>query len=341
MADKPKMARFNGEEGRVIFAALRRHYTLIAPVETPAKARFSDTSIVTYGPVESFEEIEFFKKTYFSAKEIVFPVREAMFSLQDNQMKEEDSQIRPVIVFLRSCDIHALNVLDAHFLGGNAGADIYYQRRREKIKVFLIECEKPFENCFCVSLETNKTDSWSAFMRKKEDGYEIIVRDSELEAFFPVSDENVSGPRFARQNSSAVSFPEEIDAAVFEDDIWKEYTSRCIACGRCTAACPTCGCFTVQDILSEDNAGGERKRVWSSCMVRKFGLLAGNHDFRIKEGDRLRYRVLHKIYDFRKKQGLNMCVGCGRCDDICPEYISMLKCIEKIKQAMEARAVNG
>jgi anaerobic sulfite reductase subunit A len=146
-------------------------------------------------------------------------------------------------------------------------------------------------------------------------------------------------PRFALENSSAVSFPEEIDSAVFEDDIWKEYTSRCIACGRCTASCPTCSCFTVQDILSEDKAaGGERKRIWSSCMVKKFGLLAGNHDFRAREGDRLRYRVLHKIYDFRKRQGLNMCVGCGRCDDICPEYISMLKCIEKINQIIERAA---
>lgn len=341
MDKKPKTAKFSSEEAREIFTALRRHYTLIAPVETPAKARFSDTSIVTYGPVESFDEIEFFKKTFFSAKEIVFPVREAMFLLQDNQMKEADSEERPVIIFLRSCDIHALKVLDAHFLGGELGADIYYRSRREKIKVFLIECENPLENCFCVNLETNKTDNWSAFMRKTEDGYEIIVKDDTLEGFFPASAGDVSEPRFAQQNSSKVSFPEEIDVSVFEEELWKEYTSRCIACGRCTASCPTCSCFTVQDILSEDKRGGERKRIWSSCMVKKFGLLAGNHDFRTKEGDKLRYRVLHKIYDFRKRQGLNMCVGCGRCDDVCPEYISTLKCVEKINQIMEAPAANG
>jgi anaerobic sulfite reductase subunit A len=176
MADKLKTAKFNSDEGKAIFAALHRHYTLIAPVEKPGRGRFSDTSLVTYESVESFDEIEFFKKTYFSAKEIVFPVREAMFSLQDNQMKEENSQMRPTIIFLRSCDIHALKVLDTHFLRGAGGADIYYQSRREKIKVFLVECERTFENCFCVSLETNKTDSWSAFIRKKEDGYEIIIR---------------------------------------------------------------------------------------------------------------------------------------------------------------------
>lgn len=341
MDNKPKMVKFNADEGRATFTALRRYYTIIAPIEKPGKGRFSDTSIVVYGPVESFDEIEFFKKTYFSAKEIVFPVREEMFSLQDNQMKEADSQMRPTIIFLRSCDIHALKVMDTHFLGGTAGADIYYKRRREKIKIFLIECESPFENCFCVSLETNKTDSWSAFMRKKEYGYEIIIKDEGLKDFFPAGVEDVSGPRFARENAFAVRFPDKIDSAVFENDIWKDYTSRCIACGRCTASCPTCGCFTAQDILGEDKRGGERKRIWSSCMVRKFGLLAGNHDFRVKEGDRLRYMILHKIYDFRKRQGLNMCVGCGRCDDVCPEYISTLKCVEKINRIMEAPAANG
>lgn len=25
-----------------------------------------------------------------------------------------------------------------------------------------------------------------------------------------------------------------------------------------------------------------------------------------------------------------MCVGCGRCDDACPQYISLSECIEKV-----------
>ena len=74
--------------------------------------------------------------------------------------------------------------------------------------------------------------------------------------------------------------------------------------------------------------------------MKNFGLLAGNHDFRIPKGDRMRYKVLHKIRDFRKRTGFNMCVGCGRCDDVCPDYISMFKCIEKINQITDKKETN-
>jgi anaerobic sulfite reductase subunit A len=341
MADKLKMTRFSSEEGKVIFDILSKHYTIIAPVEKPGKGRFSDTSLVTYEQIHSFDEIEFFKKTAFSAKSVLLPTRQTMFSFQDNKIEEADDQILPMIIFLRSCDIHAIKVLDAHFLNGAGYIDFYYNKLREKIKLFLIECEKPFENCFCVSLQTNKTNNWAAFMRKIEDGYEIQIRDEELEACFSHNAENVLEPRFVEQDNSPAKIPQEIDVSIFEDDVWKEYTLRCIACGRCTIACPTCTCFSVLDIPSEDKTGGERKRIWSSCLVKKISLLAGNHDFRTKEGDRLRYRALHKIYDFRKKHGINMCIGCGRCDDVCPEYISMFKCIEKINHIIEARSING
>ena len=341
MTDKPKMARFSRKEGEAIFNALNEHYLIIAPIQKPGSGRFSDTSIVSYEQAHSFDEIEFFKKTAFSAKAVLNPIRQTMFSFQDNRTKEANGQSRPVIILLRSCDIHALKVLDAHFLNGSGCPDFYYHGLRQKVKLFLIECEKPFENCFCVSFQTNKTDNWAAFMRKIEDGYETQVRDEELEAFFPHNAEDILEARFVKEDNSPAKIPREIDVSIFEDDIWKEYALRCIGCGRCTAACPTCTCFTVQDILSEDRPGGGRKRIWSSCLVKKFSLLAGNHDFRIKEGDRLRYRVLHKIYDFRKRHGMNMCIGCGRCEDACPEYISMFKCIEKINHIIEARKING
>ena len=32
---------------------------------------------------------------------------------------------------------------------------------------------------------------------------------------------------------------------------------------------------------------------------------------------------------------INMCVGCGRCDDVCPEYISFSNCINKFENAMK------
>jgi len=189
---------------------------------------------------------------------------------------------------------------------------------------------------------TNRTNDYSGFMRRAEDGYEVQVKDEQLKKFFPQRNDIINEPRFAELNPRLATLPDDVDSTIFEDEMWKEYSQRCIACGRCNTSCPTCTCFTVQDISSEDsNNAGERCRIWSSCQVKNFAILAGNHDFRIPKGDRMRYKVLHKIRDFRKITGVNMCVGCGRCEDVCPDYISMFKCVEKIKQITAKKKSNG
>ena len=188
---------------------------------------------------------------------------------------------------------------------------------------------------------TNKSEDYSGFMRKVDNGYEIKVKDEELIPYFSQGKQKDVEPVFVEKDTSPLIIPKEIDVSLFKDDIWKEYSKRCSACGRCNTSCPTCTCFTIGDVLSEDSSdSGQRRRIWSSCQVKNFGLLAGNHDFRIPKGDRMRYKVLHKIRDFRKRTGFNMCVGCGRCDDVCPDYISMFKCIEKINQITDKKETN-
>ena len=49
----------------------------------------------------------------------------------------------------------------------------------------------------------------------------------------------------------------------------------------------------------------------------------------------MRFKTMHKIYDFRKRFGYNMCVGCGRCDTVCPEYISFSNIINKVTAKVE------
>ena len=53
----------------------------------------------------------------------------------------------------------------------------------------------------------------------------------------------------------------------------------------------------------------------------------------------MRFKVLHKISDFKKRFGYQMCVGCGRCDDVCPEYISFTNIIKKVSR--ESREVES
>lgn len=334
MSSEIKQARLGREQMETVFNLLKQHYKIIAPVEKQGEGRFSNTNLVTYDEITSPEQIEFNKQTYFSAKHIVFPIRQVLFAFQNKTVSEETCETMPVIIFLRSCDIHAIRVMDTHFLKEGGCEDIYYKKLRDKLKIFLIECAESFENCFCVSMGTNETNDYSAFMRKKGDTYEIQVKDNQLKQYFDTTDEPVKKPQFVRSNPRSVMIPQEIDTSIFKDKMWKEYSSRCISCGRCTVSCPTCTCFTVQDIISDEDDSINRTRIWSSCHIKEFALLAGNHDFRSENGDRMRYRTLHKISDYKKRTGYQMCVGCGRCDDVCPSYISLFKCIETINEVV-------
>ena len=91
-----------------------------------------------------------------------------------------------------------------------------------------------------------------------------------------------------------------------------------------------------QDIFYKENKNvGERRRVWASCQVDGFTDIAGGHSFRNSKGDRLRFKAMHKVYDFNKRFGYQMCVGCGRCDDNCPQYISFSTTIDKINDFLK------
>ena len=87
----------------------------------------------------------------------------------------------------------------------------------------------------------------------------------------------------------------------------------------------------MQDIFYTDNGkAGERRRVWASCHVDGYTDMAGGHAFRNDKGQRMRFKVLHKVNDYKRRFGTHMCIGCGRCDDVCPEYISFANCINKL-----------
>jgi anaerobic sulfite reductase subunit A len=182
-------------------------------------------------------------------------------------------------------------------------------------------------------------DEYAAFLNFSADNVECEINDAKLEeTVADLATEIEFEPEFIQENEVKVDLParEDITNELFEDEIWTDYTRRCIACGRCNTACPTCSCFTVKDVVYEENSNsGERQRMWAGCHIDGFSEMAGGHNFREEYGDRMRYKTMHKIYDFKERFGFDMCVGCGRCDDICPEYISFSTCINKLNQIIE------
>jgi len=318
---------------------LRCSYRLFGPTLEKGKGKHSATDCVAYGELTSVTEMILNKKSYYSPKEIFYPIRETLFYFMNDTIETPKIDEKPVIIFLRPCDLNGIERLDCIFLKNGEEVDFYYLRRRKLIKFILIECTEGFDTCFCVSMKANKTDKYDGAIRKVEDGFLLKIVDRDLKTeILENQEESRFDLKFIIENKVKVTIPtvESITKETFNHKLWKEYTSRCIACGRCNTSCITCSCYTMQDIkLSDDNKLGERRRVWSSCHIDNFSDMAGGHSFRDKNGERMRFKTMHKINDFYKRFETHMCVGCGRCDDVCPEYISFSKCINKLDEIVK------
>lgn len=316
---------------------------LFAPRLMQGYGAFSDTDSVRYGEIASVQDIEFAQKSQFVFKEILTPLSQTLFYFTEDEVKEASPPKKGAVVFLRSCDLHAVKRQDEIYLQ-NGPEDSYYHRVRERVKFVLIGCPKTFENCFCVDMKTNIAEDYDAYVEIHDGAVRIDNRNPEWEELFSAQAEEELRvvPAFATENRVRVDIPDKLGIEVMKSGMWTEYDTRCIACGRCNISCPTCTCYTMQDIFYTDNGRvGERRRVSASCMVDGFTSVAGGGDYRREYGQRMRFKVLHKVYDYKKRFGYHMCVGCGRCDDVCPEYISFSDCVNKLGDAMKEVADAG
>ncbi|SHI14790.1 anaerobic sulfite reductase subunit A [Sporobacter termitidis DSM 10068] len=320
---------------------LSKDYVLFAPKRYEGGNTFSGVDCIRYGEITSVDEIETDAKSDYSFKEILLPLSQTLFYFTEDDIKQPQSRQKSALVFLRSCDFHAVKRLDEIYLR-NGAPDAYYSRLRERCRFVLIGCPKAFSTCYCVDMGTNIAEGWDAAFEKKNDGFYMSSPQTELAELIQKHSANETDftPSFVAETPVKVTVPDGLSVAVAKASMWREYDSRCIACGRCNFACPTCTCFSMQDVFYQDNGKvGERRRVQASCMVDGFTDVAGGGSYRQKNGDRMRFKTLHKVCDFKKRFGYHMCVGCGRCDDICPEYISFSHIINRLGDAM--KEVNG
>jgi len=322
-----------------VLSELGRTYRLYAPVRKTGEGRFTDTDVIRYDFVNSVEEMELDQKSDYAFKEILTPLSETLFFFTESEVKTADRDAREAIIFVKSCDMHAVKRLDQIYLD-NTFADPFYKEIRERVHFVLLGCPKSGEDCFCVYMGTNRTADgyWFSVDRTEDGGFACDVPEESLAELFEKNSaaEQRVEPKYVTENAVHVTIPDEIPSGIYKNSVWDEYSARCIGCGRCNFACPTCTCYTMQDVFYTDNGKvGERRRVGASCMVDGYTNVAGGGEYRRTKGERMRFKVLHKILDFKKRFGYQMCVGCGRCDRICPEYISFSACINKVNKAVE------
>ncbi len=322
-----------------IFDALSSEYDIYAPKLFPKQGRYSDTDIVKYAKISKVEEIVFDKKSDYPAKEVLNPITQSIFYFTEDEWRESKVTDKKIMIFMRPCDVNAMEHQNKIYLE-NGFEDLYYKRLYEKVSVVLMECKEGWDTCFCVSMNSNKTENYSLAVRKEENNLLVEVKDEKFAQYFGEENSDFK-PEFIEKNEIELKIPEiknkEILNKLKVHPMWNEYNKRCISCGACTIACSTCTCFTTTDIIYNENAHvGERRRTSASCQIEGFSLMAGGHEFRTTTADRMRYKVLHKFHDYKARfKDDHMCVGCGRCTSRCPEFISITATVNKMAKAIE------
>lgn len=322
--------RLNYERMDEIFTELSQKYCIFAPGFDAQKKR------VRYRLIKSVKQIVTDRQSDYSPKEVFYPVSQVMFYFRDDSVEEAASvDDREILIIARACDINAIRRQDNIFLKNGGTEDLFYKKYREKVKFALLECQESFDECFCVSVGSNTADDYAFALRIAEDEILIDIKEDEFHGIFEDEDNTDFKVHFVEKNKKRVRIPQinhDNLRTVSELSYWNKFDSTCAACGGCNAVCGTCTCFDTVDIVYDQGSNdGERRRVWSGCMLADFTKTAGGEIARKTPGANMRFKVFHKFYDYKERFGTeHMCVGCGRCDIRCPKGISFFDTVCEI-----------
>jgi len=294
-----------------------------------------------------------------SWKEFLFPPRCLLWRAErDDHGFEvaEDPVPAPLpaaFLGVRGCELAAIQVQDRVF-GVEGFADPGYRARRQQAFVAAVNCGTPGGTCFCASMGTGPAVGPGFDLALTEllsrDAHEFCVEvgtergagilaavpsrsagpDDEAAAHRVV--EVATGQMGRKLETSGIK---ELLYGSYESPRWDEVAARCLACGNCTLACPTCFCHAVEDASDLGGRTAERWRSWDSCFSLDFTRVGAG---KIRASTRSRYRqwLTHKLATWIDQFGTSGCVGCGRCITWCPVGIDITEEVRAIRRTQEA-----
>ena len=267
-----------------------------------------------------------------SAKKYLFPSSARL------QPPESEPAQKLALIGVRACELRAIAIQDRVFLGGGH-RDPGYAARREGAFIVAVNCGQAAQTCFCVSMDAGP---------RATSGFDLALTELVADREFLVETGTERGAEIvgeigcpsasAGQTAAAEAISERTAAAMgrampeldlrdlLSDNLdhprWDDVAARCLSCGNCTMVCPTCFCFSVEDVSGLAGENPERHRSWDSCFTGDHSYLHGGA---VRPSVRSRYRqwLTHKLATWTDQFGTAGCVGCGRCITWCPAGIDI------------------
>jgi formate hydrogenlyase subunit 6/NADH:ubiquinone oxidoreductase subunit I len=290
-----------------------------------------------------------------SWKRFLHPPREKLWSATRTaggfEVSEDDEQ-PPRYAFLgvRPCDLRAIEIQDRVL--GQPGSR--YAGRREAAFVIAVNCTEPGETCFCTSTGTGPGAGQDGFDLALTEtvgagGHRFLVdvgsaRGAAVIGQVPsraAAEGDIRGARTAVE-AAAECMGREMDTSGLRELMagshgaarWDDVAARCLTCGNCTLACPTCFCTSVEDSSDLTGEHAERWELWDSCFDLDFSYLHGGS---VRTSPKSRYRqwLTHKLGTWHDQFGSSGCVGCGRCIVWCPAGIDLTEEVKALRSEQE------
>jgi len=281
-------------------------------------------------------------------KSFYLPAREKVSEYFSEKIS--DRHKRPIAVIgAKSCDLASLKVMDYVF-GQDSFKEPFYLYQRKEGLIISSDCTCYGDSCFCVALGIMPypIDNFDLNLSEIESGYVLEVGSDKgegiIKEYFKLLQnadlyierrevnrkrleeellEHVKDKKIPQKSSIQGLFRKKFDSA-----LWEETVKTCVECGACNMICPACHCFVLKDQNIEGSF--ERLRLWDSCLLMSFAMVAGGANPRKLLAQRLRNRFDKKFNFFPDMIGRFGCTGCGRCSDACPGKIRIDEVLSKL-----------
>lgn len=290
-----------------------------------------------------------------SWKRYLFPPARRLWQADhngDGRFRVEPDQEMPArraFLGVRACELAAIAIQDRIFMQGPFVDPVYAARRKQTL-IVAVNCSHAASTCFCTSMDTGPQVrqgydlALTELIGGKRHDFLVEAGSDRGEALLaalatrPVTDDDAAAARKVVEKTAA-SIKRTLDTTDIYDLLlnnldhpqWEDVADRCLSCGNCTLACPTCFCSTVEDVTDLSGHHAERWQKWDSCFTMEHSYIHGGS---VRTSTRARYRqwLTHKLATWIDQFGTSGCVGCGRCIAWCPVGIDLTKEVESIRE---------